>query len=70
MKLVDNWRAAPRWLSMQAIVLAAVWEGLPPEAKAVIPPDWQGYITLALLIGAAIGRVIDQGTATPKEPQE
>ena len=69
MKLVDNWRAAPKWLSMQLIAASVIWETLPPEAKAVIPVEWQGYITLGLLIGAAIGRVIDQGTALPKEPQ-
>ena len=63
MKLVSNWRAAPKWLSMQMIALAAIWESLPPETLAVIPDPWRGYITLGLLIGAGIGRLIDQGTA-------
>lgn len=61
MKLVPNWRAAPKWLSMQFIALAAVWVSLPPDAVAVIPEPWRGYITLFLLIGAGVGRMINQG---------
>jgi hypothetical protein len=63
MKLVPNWRAAWKWLSIQMIALAAVWESLPPEAIAAIPDPWSGRVTLALLVGAGIGRIIDQGTA-------
>lgn len=62
-KLVENWKSAWKWISMQFIVLAAVWEGLPFEAKAVIPAEAQGWITLVLLLLAAVGRMIDQGTA-------
>jgi hypothetical protein len=69
MKLVSNWRAAGRWMSMRLMALAAAaqvaWETLPAEALAIIPVDWRGYITLALVIAAMIGRLIDQGTATP-----
>jgi hypothetical protein len=65
MKLVSNWQAAPKWLSMQLIALATIWESLPADAVAVIPDPWRGYVTLALLIGAGIGRMIDQGTAKP-----
>ena len=64
MHLVPNWRKAPRWISMQMIALATLWESLPPDAVAVIPDPWRGYVTLALLIGAGLGRMIDQGTAT------
>jgi hypothetical protein len=71
MKLVPNWRSAGRWISMQLMALAAVvqvgWETLPPEALAVIPPDWRGYITLGLVVLAMIGRMIDQGTAGAQE---
>ena len=63
MKLVPNWRKAPKWLSMQMIALATIWETLPPEAVAVIPDPWRGYVTLILLIGAGMGRMIDQGGA-------
>ena len=67
MHLVPNWRKAPRWISMQMIALATLWESLPPEAVAVIPDPWRGYVTLALLIGAGLGRMIDQGTAGVRE---
>lgn len=70
MKFVENWRAAPKWISMQLIALAAIWEGLPIEARAVIPMEWQSWITLALLVGAGFGRLIDQGTAAPVRPKK
>jgi len=71
MRLVPNWRAAPKWLSMQLMAAAAVWETIPDDVKmAVIDPVNQGKVTFWLIVAAAIGRVIDQGTATPKEPQE
>lgn len=63
MKLVPNWQKAWKWMSMQFIALAALWETIPLEAKAVLDPSTQGYITLALLLGAGLGRMIDQGTA-------
>lgn len=67
MKLVPNWTSAWRWFSMNLMALAAAaqiaWETLPPDALAVIPADWRGYITLGLVVAAMIGRLIDQGTA-------
>lgn len=63
MKLVDNWRKAPKWLSVQMIALAALWESIPLEAKAVLDPSTQSWITLGLLVAAGVGRMIDQGTA-------
>lgn len=70
MQLVPNWRSAGRWMSMRFMALAAAaqvaWETLPPEALAVIPVDWRGYITLGLVIAAMIGRVIDQGSGAER----
>jgi hypothetical protein len=69
MKLVPNARLAWRWFSMRLLALAATaqiaWETLPPEALAIIPVDWRGYITLGLVLLAMVGRLIDQGTAAP-----
>ena len=63
-RLVPNWKAAPKWLSMQFIAIAAIWEGIPDDVRAsVLSPDWQGRVTFALLILAGLGRMIDQGTA-------
>ena len=63
MKLVSNWKAAPKWLSVQMIALATLWETIPLEAKAVMEPTTQSWITLGLLLAAGIGRMIDQGSA-------
>lgn len=63
MKLVPNWRSAWKWISVQAIALAAILEGLPMEAKDAIPDPYRGYVTLVLLLAAGIGRMVDQGTA-------
>lgn len=63
MKLVPNASKAWRWLSMQMIALAALWETIPLEAKAVLDPSTQSWITLGLLVAAGLGRMIDQGTA-------
>ena len=63
MKLVPNWRAAWKWFSVQAIALAAIWEGMPLDARAVIPEPYGAWVTLTLLVAAGLGRMIDQGTA-------
>lgn len=65
-RLVDNWNEALGWLSMRFIGLALIWEGIPLEAKAVIPEYWQGWITIALLVGAGIGRMIKQEQTQPE----
>jgi hypothetical protein len=74
MKLVPNAASATRWFSMRILAVVAAlqvaWETLPPEALAIIPPDWRGYITLGLVLAAMIGRLIDQGTATPPPPED
>ena len=71
MKLVPNASAAPRWFSMQLLTVVAalqvVWETLPPDALAIIPEGWRGYITLGLVLAAMVGRLIDQGTAGAQE---
>ena len=71
MHLVPNASSAPKWLSMQILTvvgaLQVAWETLPPEAMALIPVDWRGWITLGLVLAAMVGRVIDQGTAGPQE---
>ena len=60
MKLVENAKDAWRWLSMQFIGLALIWEGLPVDAVEVIPEPYRNYITLVLLIGAGLGRMVKQ----------
>lgn len=68
MKLVENWRGAWRWLSIQiAIVGAALQAAIIafPDLK-----DWLGdtithYVGLLILVGIMGGRLKDQ-----KKPEE
>ena len=63
MRLVPNWKSAWKWMSVQFIAFAAIWESIPLEAKAVLDPATQSWITLGLLVAAGVGRMIDQGAA-------
>ena len=64
MKLVPNAGKAWKWLSMQLMGLALLWESIPEEAKdAVFTDANQGRITVGIILAAAVGRMIDQGTA-------
>jgi hypothetical protein len=63
--LVENWREAWTWLSIQVVTAAFVWEMLPAETKALLPDSIEPHVTSFLLVVAAIGRVIDQQKVKP-----
>jgi hypothetical protein len=67
MKLVDGWRGAWRWFSMQALAVLAlapvVWATLPPDVRAWVPQDWQPWLLVAIAVGGIAGRLIDQNGA-------
>lgn len=64
LKLVDDYRQAWKWFSVQAIallsVLPSVWLSLPEEWRDAVPDGWK--IAGCLLVGAAgiYGRIVDQ----------
>jgi hypothetical protein len=65
MKLIDDWRKAWRWFSVQAMVLAgalqAAWLAVPDDLKQGWLTD--GYATMAtivLLFLGTVGRLVDQ----------
>lgn len=64
MRLVENWKEAWTWISVQAITAAFVWEMLPEETKALLPDAIEPHVSAVFLIIAAVGRVIDQQKAT------
>lgn len=68
-ELVEDWRNAWRWLSVNCMVLAAALQGawlyVPEDMKASIPPHITSSVTVALLIIGVIGRLKKQ---TPSEP--
>lgn len=64
MKLVENWKQAWKWFSVQALALVAllpvVWPTLPPTVHAWVPEEWRPWIIVALAVGGIAGRLIDQ----------
>lgn len=63
--MVENWKDAWRWLSVQIAALLAVlpfaWAELPPDIKAYIPPEWRPFIVSGLALAVILGRVRKQG---------
>ena len=68
MRLVEGWRKAWRWYSVQALSLLAllpvVWAELPYDVKAFLPLSWQPWILAALAVAGLVGRL------WPQEPLE
>lgn len=64
-QLVEDWRKAWRWFSVNAMVLAAAiqgaWLQIPDDMKASIPPALVSYSTIALLVLGVLGRLLKQG---------
>ena len=65
MKLIPDWKSAPRWFSTQAMALAgivqAAWLGIPDDMKASVPQEWVAALTGALMVLGIVGRLVDQG---------
>ena len=63
--LVEDWRKAYKWLSVQIIAVIAAAQGLlvfVPTVKDYIPAGlWHGLMA-TLAVAAIIGRVLNQGT--------
>lgn len=64
MKLIKNWREAWKMHTVQifAMLIAAplVWDTLPMDWKASIPPEWLKWITLVCGIIGIYARVRPQ----------
>ena len=71
MKLVPDWKEAPKWISVQVFaVLAAlplVWMTLPPDIKAMLPTSWQPWVLTLVALGGLLGRLKDQSSKGDKE---
>ena len=73
--LVDNWRKALSWFSVQCMLVAGAiqgaWVFIPEDMKHSIPPDIVSRTTIALLAMGVFGRVIKQSPpACPDEPKK
>jgi len=64
MRLVENWKQAWRWFSVQSlaliVALPTVWAAMPADAKAFIPAGWGTWVLAGLAVAGLIGRLIDQ----------
>ncbi len=64
MKMVEDWKSALWWFSVQALTIIAaiplVWPMIPPDVQAWLPEQYRPYVILALALGGIVGRVVDQ----------
>jgi hypothetical protein len=69
MKLVENWKQAWRWFSVQAlaavVALPIVWPLLPADVRGWMPDAWEPYALMVVAAGGIIGRLVDQKKAPP-----
>ena len=75
MKLIPDWKKAHRFVSVQAMSLAAALQGawmfMPGDLRAVLNAKLVAIVSLVLLIVGIAGRVIDQPkiSAPPVPPE-
>lgn len=64
MKIVEDWKGAWRWFSVQALaflaILPIVWLSLPPQINEWVPEEWRPFIVAGFAIGGIAGRLIEQ----------
>jgi hypothetical protein len=72
MRLVENWRRAHRFISVQLMALTAalqgVWPSIPQDLKDALPHGLVNWVSIVLLGAAVLGRLLDQGSVT--EPKQ
>lgn len=63
-RLVEDWKKAWRWFSVQAFLLLGaagpVWAMIPADWRAAVPSAWLGIAAAVLAVIGIAGRVIDQ----------
>jgi hypothetical protein len=63
-RLVDEWRGAWRWFSLQAMVLSGVvqaaWDALPADLKQYLPRGLGLALSLGFLLLGIGGRLVKQ----------
>ena len=64
MTLVQEWRRAWRWFSMQAMALVAAlqggWMAMPDDLRAHVPARWAAMLSLTILLLGLWGRLVRQ----------
>lgn len=63
--LVDDWKQAWKWFSVQGMALAATiqatWILIPDDLRSAVPQNITSGITIGLLALGVFGRVVRQG---------
>ena len=71
MKLVEDWRRAWTWFSVQAMTLSTAllgaWMWMPDSLKQMIPEKVVLSVAIALLVLGTAGRLMQQGGKTAAE---
>ena len=64
MKLIEGWKSAYRFISVQAMVLAGAIQGawlyVPDDLRSTVPQSWLQGITIALMVMGVAGRLVKQ----------
>ena len=64
MKLIEGWKSAYRFISVQAMLVAGAIQGawlfVPDDLRASIPQTWLQGITLMLMVAGVAGRLVKQ----------
>ena len=62
--LVDEWKTAWRWFSVQSMALSAVllgaWQALPEDLQQSLPRALPHWLAIALLTLGIAGRLVKQ----------
>lgn len=65
MKLVDDWKKAWRWISINCMLLAtaiqAAWLSVPENTRLLVPEWLIASVTITLMVLGVIGRLVKQG---------
>lgn len=69
LNLVDDWRRAWTWFSVQAMVVATAIEGawteFPQTMQTILPESVAHKVAVAALFLGIFGRLLKQGKAKP-----
>lgn len=64
MRMVNGWRGAWRWWSIQALALqgavGAAWLAVPDDMRAAVPAAWIAVAAIVLTTLGVAGRLIQQ----------
>ena len=69
LRLIEEWRTAYKFLSVQLAALMAVLvsvEPFLPQMAAYLPPHWQAYLSVAILVA----RIVQQAKVAVKESHD